>query len=131
MYYIGATSIEKSPKISAFGQNFLDSLSPSSKKGPTDKNVSILYLIVILKLGFLKIPPPSPNSSESRFYQLRWLLTPSMILCLTQCYPLKCVPPLLSSVFMLRIVGPNTATKVASATIFPFIVNNCPRFVYN
>ena len=39
---------------------------------------------------------------------------------------LKCVPPLLSSVFRLRIVGPNTATKVASATIFPFIVNDCP-----
>ena len=35
LYILGATSIEKITKISASGQNFLDPLSPSSKKGPT------------------------------------------------------------------------------------------------
>ena len=38
----------------------------------------------------------------------------------------KCVLPLLLSVFMLRIVFPHTATIVASATIFPSKVKNCP-----
>ena len=42
---LGATSIEKIPKSSASGQNFLDPLPPSSKKGSTDENVGILYLI--------------------------------------------------------------------------------------
>ena len=52
---LGVTSIEKIPKISASGRNFLDPLPPpSSKKGPTDKNVGILYLIVIKKFGFFQ-----------------------------------------------------------------------------
>ena len=52
MVALGATSIEKIPKISASGRNFLDPLPPSSKKGPTDKNVGISYLIVIIKFVF-------------------------------------------------------------------------------
>ena len=59
--YLGATSIEKIPKISASGQNFQDPLPPpSSKKGPTDENVSILYLIVNIKFVFFFVifPPP-------------------------------------------------------------------------
>ena len=64
---LGATSIEKIPKISASGQNFLDPLPPSSKKGPTDENVGISYLIVIIKFGFFRVSNPSPPiSSESR-----------------------------------------------------------------
>ena len=63
----GATSIEKIPKISASGRNFLDPLPPSSKKGPTDENVGISYLIVIIKFGFFRVSNPSPPiSSESR-----------------------------------------------------------------
>ena len=62
-----ATSIEKIPKISATGQNFLNPLPPSSKKGPTDENVGISYLIVIIKFGFFRVSNPSPPiSSESR-----------------------------------------------------------------
>ena len=52
MMALGATSIEKIPKISASGRNFLDPSPPSSKKGPTDENVGISYLIVIIKFGF-------------------------------------------------------------------------------
>ena len=57
---LGATSIEKIPKISASGRNFLDPLPPSSKKGPTDENVGISYLIVIIKFSFFKISTPPP-----------------------------------------------------------------------
>ena len=57
---LGATSIEKIPKISASGRNFLDPLPPSSKKGPTDENVGISYLIVIIKFGFFRVSNPSP-----------------------------------------------------------------------
>ena len=58
---------EKIPKISASGRNFLDPL-PSSKKGPTDENDGISYLIVIIKFVFFKISnPPSTISSESWF----------------------------------------------------------------
>ena len=56
-FYLGATSIEK---ISASGRNFLDPLPPSSKKGPTDENVGISYLIVIIKFSFFVISPPPP-----------------------------------------------------------------------
>merc|ERR1711973_999143 len=75
----GATSIEKIPKISASGRNFLDPLPPSSKKGPTDENVGILYLIVIIKFGFFRVSNPSPplfhqRAEPHRFYQLRWPL---------------------------------------------------------
>ena len=58
----GATSIEKIPKISASGRNFLDPLPspPSSKKGPTDENVGISYLIVIIKFSFFRVSNPSP-----------------------------------------------------------------------
>ena len=58
------TSIEKIPKISASGRNFLDPLPPSLKKGPTDKNVGISYLII--KFSFFEISTPPPNSPESR-----------------------------------------------------------------
>ena len=76
---LGATSIEKIPKISASGRNFLDPLPPpSSKKGLTDKNVGILYLIVIIKFGFFKISTPHPlfhkKTKSQQFYQLRWPL---------------------------------------------------------
>ena len=57
---LGATSIEKITKISASGRNFLDPLPPSSKKGPTDENVGISYLIVIIKFGFFRVSNPSP-----------------------------------------------------------------------
>ena len=58
--HLGATSIEKITKISASGRNFLDPLPPSSKKGPTDENVGISYLIVIIKFGFFEIFNPLP-----------------------------------------------------------------------
>ena len=78
---LGATSIEKTPKISASGRNFLDPLPPSSKKGPTDENVDISYLIVIIKFGFFRVSNPSPlfhqKAEPHRFYQLRWPLTVS------------------------------------------------------
>ena len=56
----GATSIEKITKISASGRNFLDPSPPLFEKGPTDGNVGISYLIVIIKFGFFEIfnPPP-------------------------------------------------------------------------
>ena len=57
---LGAISIEKIPKISASGRNFLVSLPPSSKKGPTDENAGISYLIVIIKFGFFIISTPPP-----------------------------------------------------------------------
>ena len=41
---VWATSIENIPKILASSQNFLD--PTPSKKGPTDENVDISYLIV-------------------------------------------------------------------------------------
>ena len=64
---LGATSIEKSLKISASGRNFLHPSPPYSKKGHTDKNVGILYLIVIVKFGFFKIShPPSPILEKSQ-----------------------------------------------------------------
>ena len=59
---LGATSIEKIPKISASGRNFPP---PSSKKGLTDENIGILYLIVIIKFDFSEISSP-PFSLESR-----------------------------------------------------------------
>ena len=49
---LGATSIENITKISASGRNFLDPLPPLFEKGPTDENVVISYLIVIIKFGF-------------------------------------------------------------------------------
>ena len=59
---LGATSIEKIP------------LPPSSKKGPTDENVGISYLIVIIKFGFFRVSNPSPlfhqKAEPHRFYQL-------------------------------------------------------------
>ena len=64
--YKGPPQLKKIPKISASGRNFLDPLPPSSKKGPTDKNVGISYLIVIIKFGFFRVSNPSPPiSSES------------------------------------------------------------------
>ena len=48
---------EKRFKIPASGQNFLD---PYSKKGPTDENVGISNLIVIVKFSFIKISNPPP-----------------------------------------------------------------------
>ena len=67
LYVLGATSIEKSLKSSASGRNFLDPSPPYSKKGPTDENVGISYLKVIIKFGFSEFQtPPPPISSESR-----------------------------------------------------------------
>ena len=60
-FYLGATSIEK---ISASGRKLLD--PPSSKKGPTNENVGISYLIVILKFGFFRYFNPPPISPESQ-----------------------------------------------------------------
>ena len=82
---LGETSIEKIPKISASGRNFLDPLPPSLKKGPTDENVSISYLIVIIKFGFFRVSNPSPplfhqKAEPHRFYQLRWPLTLTLLL---------------------------------------------------
>ena len=50
------------------GQNFLDSSPPYSKKGPTDENVGISYLIVIVKFVFFSKfqTPPSPILEKSR-----------------------------------------------------------------
>ena len=69
-YFLGATSIEKITKISVSGRNFLDPLPPLFEKGPTDENVGISYLIVIIKFGFFEIfnPPPyfirKPNLTD-------------------------------------------------------------------
>ena len=64
---LGATSIEKIPKISAFGQNFLDP-SPYSIFGHTDENIGISYLKIIIKFGFFKIwNPPPPILAESQW----------------------------------------------------------------
>ena len=75
----GRPQLKKSKKNSASGRNFLDPLPPlSSKKGPTDENVGISYLIVIIKFGFFQLltPPPyftrMPNLTD--FLQLRWPL---------------------------------------------------------
>ena len=64
MLKLGATSIEKSLKSSASGRTFLDPSPPYSKKGPTDENVGISYLIVIVKFGFFKISTPLPYFGE-------------------------------------------------------------------
>ena len=53
---LGATSIEKIPKISAFGWNFLHPLH--------NDNIGILYLIVIIKFVFFKISPPLPQFQQ-------------------------------------------------------------------
>ena len=55
---------------------------PSLKKGPTDGNVCVLYLMVIIKFGFFKIStPPLPISPE----------------CLTpQIYTIEVAPKVLS-----------------------------------
>ena len=45
------------PKISASAQNFLDPLPPSSKKGPTNENVSI-SCTVIISFFSQKFKPP-------------------------------------------------------------------------
>ena len=55
---LGATSIEKITKISASGRNFLDPSPSLFEKGPTNENVGILYLIVIINFVFFKISNP-------------------------------------------------------------------------
>ena len=66
--------MKKFPKISASGRNFLDPL-PSSKKGPTDENDGISYLIVIIKFVFFQNFNPPPlilqKDEPHRFYKLR------------------------------------------------------------
>ena len=57
---LGATSIEKIPKSSASGRNFLNPLPPYSNFDRTDENVGISYLKVIIKFRFFQISPPSP-----------------------------------------------------------------------
>ena len=47
MIGLGATSIEKIPKISASGRNFLDPLPPSSNKGPTESRTSPIFTIEV------------------------------------------------------------------------------------
>ena len=52
---------------------------PSSKKGPTNKNIGILFQIVIIKFSFFKISNPPPlfhqEAEPHRIYQLRWPLS--------------------------------------------------------
>ena len=86
---LGATSIEKIPKISASGRDFLDPLPPSSKRGPTDENIGISYLIVILKFGFFETSVPSPPiSSESRTSPILSIeVAPKL---LNRCHSYKC-----------------------------------------
>ena len=65
--YQGRPQLKKSQKFRASCRNFLDPLLPSSKKGPTDENVGISYLKVIIKFGFFSVSnPSSPISSESQ-----------------------------------------------------------------
>ena len=48
---------------------------PSSKKGPTDENFGISYLIVIIKFVFSKFQPPPlfhQKAEPHQFYQLMW-----------------------------------------------------------
>ena len=62
----GDLNWKKSPKFQLLAEIFLTPPPPSSKKGPTDENVGISYLVVIIKFGFLDISnPPPPISSES------------------------------------------------------------------
>ena len=57
----------KNPKNFIFCPKFSRPPPPPSKKGPTDENVGISYLIVILKFGFFETSVPSPPiSPESR-----------------------------------------------------------------
>ena len=68
---LGATSIEKIPKISASGQYFLDPSLPLFKKDPHDKNIGILYPIVIVKLSFFSKFQTPPHLFHQKA-ELRW-----------------------------------------------------------
>ena len=48
----------KKPKKFSFWPKFSRPFPPYSKKAPTNENIGILYLIVIVKFGFFKISPP-------------------------------------------------------------------------
>ena len=63
----GPPQLKKSLKFQLLAEIFWTPSPPSSKKGPTDENVGISYLIVIIKFGFFRVSNPSPPiSSESR-----------------------------------------------------------------
>ena len=73
----GPPQLKKSLKFQLLAEIFWT--PPSSKKGPTDENVGISYLIVIIKFGFFRVSNPSPplfhqKAEPNRFYQLRWPL---------------------------------------------------------
>ena len=56
----GPPQLKKSLKFQLLVEIFVDSLPPSLKKGSTNKNVGISYLIVIIKFVFFKISNPPP-----------------------------------------------------------------------
>ena len=56
--HLGVTSIEKIPNVKF--QLLAEIFKTSLKKGPTDENIGILYLIVIIKFGFSEISNPLP-----------------------------------------------------------------------
>ena len=77
----------KNPLNSASGWNFKDP-SPSSNKGPIDKNVSILYPRVIVKFSFFSKSQPHPLSYFTRKLNLTNFDTPdTMMLALCSSHP--------------------------------------------
>ena len=76
----GATSIEKIPKISASGRNFLDPLPPLFEKGPYRRKRRYFVPNSNYKVRFFQSFKPLPplfhqKAEPHRFYQLRWPLT--------------------------------------------------------
>ena len=62
----GDLNWKKSLKFQLLVEIFWTPSPPSSKKGPTNENVGISYLIVNKVCFFQNFNPPSPISSESR-----------------------------------------------------------------
>ena len=62
----------KNHKNFSFWPKFSIPLPPLFEKGPTDENVGISYLIVIIKFGFFEIsnPPISPESRTSPIFTI-------------------------------------------------------------
>ena len=78
----GRPQLKKSQKFQLLAKILLDPLPPSSKKSPTDKNVGISYLVVIIKLVFFEISNPPffhQKAEPHRFLQLWWPLKHSIV----------------------------------------------------
>ena len=83
---LGATSIEKIPKISASGRNFLD---PLFEKGPYRRKRRYFVPNSNYKVRFFQSFKPLPplfhqKAEPHRFYQLRWPLTSNIPTCFNE-----------------------------------------------